>query len=104
VPLFDKYNTDFVFYGHIHCFERTWPLKNDHIDRENGTVYIMTGGAGGSLEDFAPHRSWFSAKTFRGYHYLVANVFDGIFRIDVYDLNGALIDFYEKTKTNTNNH
>jgi hypothetical protein len=98
VPLFDKYNVDFVMFGHLHCYERSWPLKNNTIDSQNGTVYLMTGGAGGSLENFAPHHTWFNAKTFRGYHYSVANVFENSIRIDTYNIDGGLIDFCEKQK------
>ena len=98
VPLFDKYNVDFVMFGHLHCYERSWPLKNNAIDSQNGTVYLMTGGAGGSLENFAPHHTWFNAKTFRGYHYSIANVFENTIRIDTYNIDGSLIDFYEKQK------
>jgi predicted phosphodiesterase len=98
VPLFDKYHVDFVMFGHLHCYERSWPLKNNKIDIKNGTVYLMTGGAGGTLENFAPHRTWFNAKTFRGYHYSIANVFENTFRIDTYNIDGSLIDFYEKQK------
>jgi hypothetical protein len=58
----------------------------------------MTGGAGGSLENFAPHHTWFNAKTFRGYHYSIANVFENTIRIDTYNIDGSLIDFYEKQK------
>jgi 3',5'-cyclic AMP phosphodiesterase CpdA len=98
VPLFDNYNVDFVLFGHLHCYERSWPLKNNAIDTKNGTIYLMTGGAGGSLENFAPHRTWFNAKTFRGYHYSIANIFENTIRIDTYNIDGSLIDFYEKQK------
>ena len=98
VPLFDKYNVDFVTYGHLHCYERTYPLKNNKIDLEKGTTYIIAGGAGGNMEDFAPHRTWFSAKTFRGYHYLIANIYKNSIRIDTYNSDGNMIDFYEKRK------
>jgi acid phosphatase type 7 len=98
VPLFDNYNVDFVMFGHLHCYERSWPLKNNAIDTQNGTVYLMTGGAGGSLENFAPHHTWFNAKTFRGYLYSIANVFENSIRIDTYNIDGSLIDFYEKQK------
>lgn len=98
VSLFDKYQVDFVTYGHLHCYERSYPLKNNQIDMENGTTYIIAGGAGGNIEDFAPHRTWFSAKTFRGYHYLIANIYKNSIRLDTYNSDGYLIDFYEKRK------
>src|SRR3546814_19252512 len=53
IPLFEKYDVDMVFYGHLHCYERSKPLLGDKIDRDNGIVYVMCGGAGGNLEDFA---------------------------------------------------
>jgi acid phosphatase type 7 len=97
VPLFDKYHVDLVFYGHLHCYERTWPLLNNKV-AENGVVYVETGGAGGNLEDFAPHRTWFSAKTFRGYHYVMVNINEKYFRMDTYNLSGNLIDTYSIQK------
>ncbi|MFH1347803.1 MAG: metallophosphoesterase [Candidatus Margulisiibacteriota bacterium] len=39
MALFDKYKVDYVFAGHIHCYAKV----------KRGTVYIVSGGAGGQL-------------------------------------------------------
>ena len=45
VPLFDKYEVDFVFNGHDHNYERTVPIRNDAKANEGeGTVYVVAGG------------------------------------------------------------
>lgn len=97
VPLFEKYGVDVVMFGHLHCYERSWPLKKGEI-HPDGIVYLQAGGGGGNLEDFAPHRTWFSAKTHRGYHYCIININDGYLRLDTYDLEHGLIDTFEKQK------
>lgn len=28
IPVYEKYNIDMVFYGHVHSYERTWPLAD----------------------------------------------------------------------------
>ncbi len=97
IPLFEQYMVDMVFYGHLHCYERSWPVYKSKVDM-NGITYIVSGGGGGNLENFAPHKTFFSAKTYRGHHYVIVNIFDNVFRLDTYDLEGKLIDTFEKNK------
>src|SRR3546814_19953898 len=84
-----------VFYGHLHCYERSKPLLGDKIDRDNGIVYVMCGGAGGNLEDFAPDRSWFAAKLYRGHHYVMIRLTDEQLQLNMYGLDGQLLDNYQ---------
>lgn len=48
IPVFDKHNVDFVFYGHNHWYERFRPMRNGTIAANpgEGTWYVVTGGAG----------------------------------------------------------
>ena len=46
--LFYKYNVNIVFSGHVHAYERTYPVYKNNTD-EYGPVYI-TIGDGGNLE------------------------------------------------------
>ena len=46
--LFYKYHVNIVFSGHVHAYERTYPVFQNQTD-ERGTVYI-TIGDGGNLE------------------------------------------------------
>jgi len=69
VKLFEKYNLDIVINGHIHSYERTFPLREEKINLENGITYIVMGGAGGGLEEFAPTKTWFSSRILSDHHY-----------------------------------
>lgn len=54
--LMNKYNVDFVFSGHDHCYSRTYPIKNRQPDMKydgndfknvNGTIYFSLNTASG---------------------------------------------------------
>jgi hypothetical protein len=51
-PLFEQYGVDIVFDGHDHIYERTKYL-DDFGNDGKGTIYIMTGGGGASLDSTA---------------------------------------------------
>ena len=93
VPLYEKYGVDIVFFGHLHTYQRTLPIFENHIDEKNGVVYLQGGGAGGNLEDFAPNRSWFSGKTYRGHHYFTISVLNQTLQMKMYDSDGNMKDF-----------
>ena len=43
VPLYEKHGVDIVWSGHIHSYERTWPLKDGKpVDQGKGVVYMVT--------------------------------------------------------------
>ncbi len=98
VPLYEKYGVDIVWAGHIHVYERTWPIKNGKVDPENGVIYITTGGAGAPIEDFAPTRSWFTAKVGRDCHYCLVSIQQGDLIMTAYDIHGNLFDFLKLEK------
>ena len=98
VPLYEKYGVDIVWYGHIHTYERTWPIRNGRVDEKNGVIYIQTGGGGAELENFAPTRSWFTAKVFRGWQYCLVTIHGNTLRMMAYDINGRMYDFLELHK------
>lgn len=98
VPVYEKYGVDIVFSGHIHSYERTWPILNLTINQKKGVRYLVTGGGGGGLEQAAPQRAWFSIHVARGHHYCFASVFDRTMQFKAYDLEGRLFDTFELTK------
>lgn len=98
VPLYEQHGVDIVFFGHLHVYERTWPIRDLKVDPEYGVVYLVSGGAGGNLEDFAPSRSWFTTKLYRGHHYSRIDIFAGKLYFKMYDLHGALKDYMELEK------
>ena len=98
IPLYEKYDVDMVFYGHIHDYERTWPIHSNRIDQDNGIIYVQTGGGGGSLEDYAPARSWFTAKLHRDHHFCLVALHEGTLQFHAIDQKGKLFDHLLLTK------
>lgn len=98
VPLYEKYGLDIAFAGHIHSYERTWPLLNLSINQKKGVRYIISGGGGGGLEQAGPQRAWFSVHVQRGHHFCFATVHDRTIQFKAYDLEGRLFDTFELTK------
>lgn len=99
ISLYEQYGVDIVFFGHIHDYERTWPIKEGKVNQEEGVLYIQTGGAGGSLENFAPTRSWFTARVRRDHHFGLVLVHEGTLQFNAIDLDGRLFDQIEIRKT-----
>lgn len=98
VPLYEKYKVDMVFFGHLHTYQRTLPIRENLVDQQNGVIYVQGGGGGGNLEDFAPSRAWFSAKTYRGHHYFVVTVHEGTLNLKMYDTEGRMRDYLDLRK------
>lgn len=98
VKLFEAYNLDLVINGHIHTYERTLPIRENKIDNKNGITYLVMGGAGGGLEDFAPTRNWFMAKVKRDNHYGTILINDNTLSMSAFDINGKMFDNFSITK------
>lgn len=98
VALYEKYGVDIVFAGHIHSYERTWPILQMAVNAQKGVRYVISGGGGGGLEQAAPQRAWFSLHVQRGHHYCFAAVQDRTIQFKAYDLDGRLFDTFELTK------
>ena len=97
-PIYEKYGVDIVWCGHIHDYERTWPIAKNKINQKTGVIYIQTGGGGAELEQFSPTRSWFTAKLLRNWQYCYVTIYNGTFRMMAYDIDGKLYDFLEIQK------
>ncbi|MDG2476430.1 MAG: metallophosphoesterase [Phycisphaerales bacterium] len=103
VPLYEQFGVDVVFNGHIHVYERTWPLRAGQVDEDNGVTYVTTGGGGGHIEDFAPTRTWFTAHKYRGHHFCIVTASDKTFELRAFDQEGKIIDFFRLEKSITAN-
>lgn len=99
IPLYEKHGVDIVFAGHIHSYERTWPILNMAINQARGVRYIVSGGGGGSLEQAGPQRAWFSIHVQRGHHFCFATVQNRTIQFKAYDIEGRLFDTFELTKS-----
>ncbi|HEY1598076.1 MAG TPA: LamG-like jellyroll fold domain-containing protein [Pirellulales bacterium] len=98
VPLYEKYGVDIAFNGHIHLYERTWPIFEMAINQRQGVRYLTSGGGGGSLEQAAPQRTWFSLHFQSVFHYCYAAISDRTIVFKAYDIDGKLFDTFELTK------
>jgi predicted phosphodiesterase len=98
VPLYEKYGVDIAFNGHIHMYERTWPIFEMSINQQQGVRYITSGGGGGSLEQAAPQRTWFNLHFQKAYHYCYAAISDRTIVFKAYDIDGLMFDMFELTK------
>src|SRR5262245_22546918 len=98
VPLYEKYNVDVVFNGHIHLYERTWPLRGGKVDRQNGVIYVTSGGGGGKLDDIGPLPTWFKAQVKVDFHYCYVNIHGGQLELQAFDHRGCLFDCLDLKK------
>jgi predicted phosphodiesterase len=94
VPLYDRHGVDIVWNGHIHSYERTWPLRAGRAAEEEGTIYMVTGGGGGSLETAGPIRPWFQNNVKRGHHYCFVAVNGKTLEMRAFTDEGALFDTF----------
>jgi predicted phosphodiesterase len=90
--LYEKHKVDVVFNGHIHYYERTWPIRGGKVDRQNGVVYITTGGGGGQLSKPGPSPMWFKAQLRADHHFCLVNIHGGRLELKAFDQNGNLFD------------
>jgi hypothetical protein len=81
-PLFEEYNVDFLFAGHNHYYERSYPMNllkeyDDsnlyYFENPLNPIYFITGGAGAPLyiRDTDPVYAPFYNST---YHFIIAEV------------------------------
>ncbi len=99
-PLYDQYGVDIVWNGHIHSYERTWPVNAGRAVDKDGTTYMITGGAGGGLETAGPSRPFFQNNVKHGHHYCMVHINGGILELRSFDLEGRLFDTVRLQKFN----
>jgi len=98
LDLYEKYGVDLVLFGHLHTYERSWPVKNGAVNLQDGVIYVQAGGGGGNTEDFAPTHNWFSRKTYRGHHYGLFSVAGDHLSFSMVDTEGHTRDRFELVK------
>ncbi|MCL4220204.1 MAG: metallophosphoesterase [Phycisphaerales bacterium] len=90
--LYEAHGVDLVLNGHIHSYERTWPIVGGKAVTDGGVIYAITGGGGGGLETPGPTRANFSNTVYRGHHYCMVRVNGPTLEFFAYDLEGRLFD------------
>jgi predicted phosphodiesterase len=92
VKLYEKYKVDVVFNGHIHVYERTWPIRDGKVDQKNGVIHVTSGGGGATLENFAPTPAFFKQEGRVDYHFCYVTIHQGTFNFKAFDQEGRLFD------------
>lgn len=99
VPLFEKYGVDMVFFGHIHSYERTWPILNNEAVEKDGVIYVNLGGSSGRLEEAAPLRNWFTNKLRTTFHFASIAINGQTLQYQAIDEKGQLFDQFTLTSS-----
>jgi hypothetical protein len=86
-----------VLNGHIHAYERTFPIRENKVD-DAGVVYLTSGGFGGGLENFTPTPSYFKAANRVDYHLVLFTIHGNSLQLRAFDKDGQLFDSWSKTK------
>ena len=100
VTLLERYGVDICFSGHVHDYERTFPILADQVAHhaDGGVIYVTSAGGGGSLENFDPANTWFGHKKAR-YHHLVYVAVNGReLEFQAIDEHGRLFDVMKLEK------
>lgn len=98
MELYEKHNLDVCFNGHIHLYERSWPVREGKVNREKGVIYVTSGGGGGGLENFSPLPNWFKSQCRVDFHFCLVNIQGNRFEMKVFDQNDNLFDFLDLQK------
>jgi predicted phosphodiesterase len=98
IGLYEKHNVDLVMNGHIHLYERTYPIRGGKIDAKRGVTYLTSGGGGGSLEDFDPAPAYFKNQGRVDYHFCYFTVHEGVLEGKAFDADCRLFDQFTLKK------
>ncbi|RIH63221.1 hypothetical protein D1164_21090 [Mariniphaga sediminis] len=97
--LYENYGVDLVLNGHVHTYEKSWPIYKNHIDRENGVVYIITGGGGGRFRSLnLAYKNWFTSEKIVMHHFLNIQIDNDVLSMKMIDDKGNVIDTWKKEK------
>ncbi len=94
VALLERHGVDICFSGHVHDYERTFPMVAGDVVPwdEGGVIYVTTAGGGGHLEDFDPANTTFGHRKAHRHHFVYVAIHHGILEFQTMDEDGRLID------------
>lgn len=96
--LYETYGVDLVLSGHVHGYERSFPISKNHIDKENGVVYIISAGGGGGCNPASSYKEWFTAKSKKRMHYLNVQIEGDKMKVEAIDTSRVVFDTWELEK------
>ncbi|RIH66909.1 hypothetical protein D1164_00285 [Mariniphaga sediminis] len=96
--LYETYCVDLTLAGHVHNYERTWPIRENQINEEEGVTHIITGGGGGDFIKTPNDRNWFSVEAKNIHHFLNVRVWKNKLHVEAIDTTGCVFDIWEKEK------
>ena len=99
VPLYEKYGVDLVIFGHIHAYERTWPIFKDRVNQEKGVIYLNMGGAGGGLENASFQRPFFTHKVKKVHHFGFITVYGPTLNFEAINVDRNIFDSFSLNKS-----
>lgn len=100
IGLLEKHGVDICFSGHVHDYERTFPILKERVTEyaHGGVIYVTAAGGGGHLEDFDPANTWFGHKKARYHHLVYVALHGDRLEFQAIDENGRLFDALELIK------
>ena len=99
IDLYEKHEVDIVWNGHIHSYERTWPVLAGKAVEAGAPRYVIAGGGGGGLETPGPVRPFFQNHVRRGHHYVMVHINGSTLEFRAYTLDDRLFDTVRLTKS-----
>jgi len=85
VPLFQKYNVNFVVSGHDHVYDRS---------EYDGTTYVIAGGAGAPLYNPRAYLNPFSVCAKQSLNFMICDADGEKIKVNVYDNKGNVLDTF----------
>lgn len=94
VAVLERHGVDICFSGHVHDYERTFPIKDGAVTTyaDGGVIYVTCAGGGGHLEDFDRTNTWFGHKKAHYHHVCYVAVNGRTLEFQAIDEHGRLFD------------
>ena len=70
-PIFEKYGVDIVFAGHVHAYERSYPVARAD-GKGHPITYVVTGGGGARRHEVG--KDFFTAKAVSDFNFCVVRI------------------------------
>ena len=112
-PLFDEFGVDLVLNGHNHSYERNVPIRGFNAGTSegtiqtagtngiplaaNGTMYVVSGGAGAPLYELEPATPY-TVVSESTHHYIIIEIEGKTMRYTASRLDGTELDAFEYTR------